>query len=216
MTAAKNRGGLYLRARAAVTNPQTPGQTLIRTMLAAVSTTWRTLTEEQRQGWYDWAAVNPITNVFGDPLLMTGSQAYIALNTPRLQAGLDQVDDAPVGFGQPISPYIKVGDAATLVITGAAVDLLIPLQTPEIEEGELLTYVSKPQSQSTRFFKGPYQLLGVTSKTGGPGSTNVELDETVLPPVAAGQVVFFRVRMTTDTGRLSTPFFGSVIVTEAP
>lgn len=213
MTAAKNRGGLYLRSRAAVTNPQTPGQTLIRTSLAMVSTTWRTLTELQREGWYDWAAVNPITNAFGDPILMTGHQAFIALNSSRVQADLPLVPDAPVGFGQPVAPRPR-GNGVVL-IDGDDVDYTEDVFTEDPGAGDLLTYVSKPQSQTTKFFKGPFNLLKKTPSNPG-ASIQVAADQTILPAVAEGQVLFFRHRLTLDDGRLSLFFISRVIVTEAP
>lgn len=214
MTAAKNRGGLYLRARAAVTNPQTAGQTLIRESLTAISTAWRTLTETQRQGWYDWAAVNPITNVFGDPVFMTGHQAYIALNTSRIQAALPRVDESPIGFGQPAGMELDPS-SPLLVIDAPDVDLTYTIKVNDSGAGDLLIYVSKPQSATTRFFKGPYNLAKVVAAV---PSTNqaVALAVGDLPSVGEGQVLWVRTRETLDDGRLGAPVVFSVVATEAP
>lgn len=215
MTFAKNRGGLYLRARAAVTNPQTAGQTLIRTMLTNASTTWRTLTENQRQGWYDWAAVNPRTNFAGDPLILTGHQLFIAFNTPRLQAGLPLIPDSPVDFGQPVVAILQTNALPSVVIDGDDVDLTITLKTQDPNPGDFLLYLSKPQSPSTRFFKGPYQLINSTPAVVS-GDTVITADQTVLPPVGVGSVFYYRILETLDDGRLSAPLVGSIVVTEAP
>lgn len=214
MTAAKNRGGLYLRARAAVTNPQTPGQTLIRTMFGGLSTAWRTLTEVQRQGWYDWAAVNPITNVFGDPVLMTGHQAFIALNTPRAQAGLDIVEDSPADFGQAVGSFVD--GAPTLVIDDPDVDLTFSMKGLGLQPvGDYLTYCSVPQSPTTRFFKGPFNLLGSTPHVADT-ETEITFDQTKLPAVAEGQVLWIRTRLTLDDGRFNQAVIFPVTATVAP
>lgn len=212
MTAAKNRGGLYLRARAAVTNPQTAGQTLIRTVFSAASTAWRTLTSGQQEGWTNYALNSPRTNFAGDPLILTGSQMYIALNTPRMQAGIDPVATPPTVFGLPPTPYQI--DPATCVITGPAVALTVSIKIdPPQMAGDTLLYVSKPQSPSTKFFKGPYNLMGTQPIAANSGGADVEADESTLPAVAVGQVLYYRITYSQDDGRLSGAVVGSVIVT---
>lgn len=214
MTAAKNRGGLYLRARAAVTNPQTAGQTLIRTMFSNVSTTWKTLTGAQRTAWENWATNSPRVNVFGNPYLMTGLQAYIALNTPRLQAGIDAVVTPPALFGRPTTP-VPEGEP-TLIIDTPDVNLVIPVKFNNAIAADSLLYVSKPQNASKVFFKGPYTLLGTQPVAASAGSTNIEADETSLPPVSEGQVLFYRITYSDDDGNLSGELSGKVVATVAP
>ena len=78
------------------TQPNTAAQTAIRTAVGAASTAWgATLTDAQRTAWKDFADSYPITDRLGQPLTLTGQQAFVKLNTRLINAGRAQLTEAP-------------------------------------------------------------------------------------------------------------------------
>lgn len=96
-TWARNKGGLYVRARATPTNPTSTRQTAVRGVLSTLSTAWAGLTSTQRQQWRDWAAAHPVQDGLGQSFQMSGQQAYIALNARVLDFGGSAVATPPIG-----------------------------------------------------------------------------------------------------------------------
>lgn len=202
ITAARNKGGLYMRARSTPVNPNSPAQQSVRTALAALVTAWiETLSSAQRQSWADYAANVTVTNPLGDATTISGQNWYIALNTPRIQNSLDRVDDAPATY-----------DGATLnpVALGAATGNLFSIdfddtQAWTAEDGAaLIVQASRPQNPTKVFFKGPFQIAGTID---GDSTTAPTSPGTVSSPFtyAAGQVAIARIRLSLADGRLSAP-----------
>ena len=93
MTASRNKGGAYFRARALPTNPNTPEQQAVRGYLGTLANLWtNVLTPANRVLWDFYAFNVPVINAVGDSIQLTGQQMYIRANVPRLQAGLPRVD----------------------------------------------------------------------------------------------------------------------------
>src|SRR6056297_1294291 len=78
--ASKNRYGSYLRTKVTPSNPQTASQLNVRSVLAALSSGWRDLTQAQRDGWNAAVLDFQKTNVFGDTITPTGKNLYTRLN----------------------------------------------------------------------------------------------------------------------------------------
>jgi hypothetical protein len=64
--ASRNRSGAFLRTKVTPTNPQTGAQNAVRSLLASLSSAWRSLTGAQRAAWNGAVSAFPRTNVFGD------------------------------------------------------------------------------------------------------------------------------------------------------
>lgn len=94
-TASHNRFGAYLRNRVIPTNPQSPGQLLVRASLAAAAATWRTITAGQRAAWTALGGNIHRQDTLGQDYTLTGSQAFVAVNRNQYTAGNAQVTDAP-------------------------------------------------------------------------------------------------------------------------
>lgn len=95
-TYARNRGGAYIRNRTTPLNPSTPSQQSVRATLSQLSKDWSNLlTEEERDGWAAFAEVNPINDVFGESINLTGSQMYVRLNARLDEAGQTLLSVAP-------------------------------------------------------------------------------------------------------------------------
>ena len=83
-TYSRNQGGLFVRARAAPANPNTPAQQACRAVITALSQFWSgTLTDQQRSNWRQYAHQHPRANRFGDRTLTNGYTRFIRINFHR-------------------------------------------------------------------------------------------------------------------------------------
>lgn len=211
MTGSHNRGGMYFRARSIPVNPNSAQQQAIRNAMTALVGDWQaTLTPAQRDGWSDYAQSLPVTGKLGDQITLSGINMFTLSNIPRLQAGLDAVLNRPPfnNFGP--SPVVGVDS-----ISAASQELDLDFSDVDgwdDEDGSaLLVYLSRPQSPSISYFKGPYRLAGVIE---GDSTTAPTSPATIdLPFVASvGSVIHGYARLTRADGRLSpiTRFLGTV------
>lgn len=228
MTASHGRGGYYLRNRVKPINPNTPRQQAVRSSLGALVQGWSSLlSAPQRAGWSAYADATPRTDRLGETLLLTGSQAYVASNTPRLQlnasslsATAARIDDPPTipTQGEPVTGVsafeVTAGPPASGIIT---VDLAVPAS----DDGMVLVYVgSKLMSAGERSYTGPYQLAAATAITASDVTETISITEITDPEdwaasiiPAVGDVVALRIVISYDDGRLSQEWRGLVEVT---
>jgi len=92
----RNRGGDYVRNGPSPTNPQTEYQVAVRNALAAASSAWDDLTDDQRMAWRSWANDNPVRNRIGESIRLQGNAAFVALNSRLVQTGSAVVDTPPL------------------------------------------------------------------------------------------------------------------------
>ncbi len=204
ITGSHNSGGIYFRARAIPTDPNTNQQQAVRTLMQQLSNLWvNTLTQAQRDAWLVYALLVPLTGPLGDLRTVSALNQYVRSNLPRLQQGMGRRDDAPTIF--------DTGDFQATVdaidATADEVDVGFDPGQAWIDEDNAacLVYCSRPQNASIGYFRGPYRLAGAVngSSTVPPTSpTSIALPF----PVVAGQVVFSKLAVTRDDGRLASPF----------
>jgi hypothetical protein len=187
-------------------NPQTGLQQVVRNALSLLTTRWGDLSDDQRANWAVYAANVPWVNTLGDSIRLTGNQMYTSCNTPRIQANLSVIDEAPTLF-------------STAALQGAGVD-----QNPttpfhisfQWESGDLtdddnvLIYASIARSPSINYFKGPYQYQGAGMGSGG----NFVLVPN--PSWVTGQKIFLRARISYADARLSSSWLGSYVLAHTP
>lgn len=212
ITASRNRGGLYLRARVVPVNPNTPFQQAIRGFVASLTSGWNdTLTIGQRAGWDTYANQVPLPDPLGDPRNVGGLAMYVRSNVPRLQAALPRVDDAPIVFdlGTFTNPTFGTFAAATN-------DFAVTFDNTDAwaneDDSAMLVLGSRPQNASINFFKGPYRFADLIA---GDATTAPTSPATIVNPFAfeAAQQIFVQIRITRADGRLSLPFRGGGIAT---
>jgi hypothetical protein len=202
LTASRNKGGLYLRARAVPTNPSTVYQQAVRNAMSTLVDRWTTvLTPTQRGQWDVYAMNTPVFNTLGASINLTGQQQYLRSNVPRLITGLPAVDDGPGIFnlGSFTVPTFTTLVASTSVLT-VAFD-----NTDEWanETGaSLIMFVSRPQNPSVNYFKGPYRQW---RSTDGNDSTPPTSPVAVAEPFtyAVGSRCFIKANVTRADGRYS-------------
>lgn len=197
LTYAHNKGGMYVRNRGLVKNPNTPQQQAIRVAVKQLTTRWSSvLTSAQRLAWRNYAKNVPILNALGDTRIIPELAMYIRCNVPRIQVGMGIVDDGPTTYalGTFTSPTITYTAGNQINVVFTATD---PWNSNN--SGALLIYQSRPQSYGKLFFKGPFQVL---SPIIGP-KTSPQL---LAPKFTASPTAntFYRAQATGPDGRLTT------------
>jgi hypothetical protein len=100
-TYSRNRFGQYKRRRAVPTQPRTPYQMSVRSFFGNISSLWRTLDQSVQELWRAFAERIVRTDALGNPIRLTGSQAFVMLNAMRRQLGLAITRNAPPDVGSP-------------------------------------------------------------------------------------------------------------------
>lgn len=87
-TFSRNKGGMYMRARAIPTNPNTQSQVDARARFGLYSSNWgNLLTDTQRTDWNTYGETVEVTDALGDKIRISGIAHYIRSNTLLEQAG---------------------------------------------------------------------------------------------------------------------------------
>lgn len=211
LTYSHNKGGNYIRARVTPTNTNTALQAAVRNAMGSLGVIWGDiLTQVQRNGWANYAANVPLLDQFGDPRNVTALNMYQRCNIPRIQAGLDRVDDAPTTY--------NLGDVGVVSVAFTAAGNAILVTFDDTDEwldetgSALLIYCGRAQNPGITYYKSPFRL-----------SKQVLGDDTTPPTspaagvsnyaIATGQRVFWRATVTRVDGRLSQTLTGNAIAT---
>lgn len=196
-----NAGGPYMRARATVTNPNTPEQQAVRGFLAQLTSLWvDTLTDVQRDAWTLYADNVPVPNRLGKLITLQGLNMYVRSNVPLLQSGFARQDDAPTIFS--LGDFTAPGGQAMESTQQLSVIFAETDDWVGEDDAGMLIYMSRQQNVSINFFKGPYRFAGSID---GDGITPPTSPAFIAVPftVTNGNRVFFRAQVVRADGRLS-------------
>lgn len=213
-TASRNKFGSYFRSKVIPVNPNTTRQQTIRSIFATLVSAWNdTLTQSQRTAWSLWATNTTIQGKDGNPINITGQNAYIRFNTARLQIGRSRVDVAPIIFnnGAPVTSFEstlaatigEIGNVASVFSTTANIS------GGTSDDGDLAVYLGAPVNGSRIFFKGPYQFstsVTVMSAQIAQAISTAVIDQEQAIDLITSQFRSIRFRMIYDDGRLSEKF----------
>ncbi len=207
LTASRNRGGNYFRARVVPVNPATPFQMAVRGFVATLTSAWLgVLTAGQRDSWNVYALNVQIPDTMGDPRNVSGIAMYVRSNVPRLQAGLPRVDQGPAVFN--LGPFTNPG-FETFVAATNTFDVTFTDTDAWANEDDsaMIILASRPQNPSVNFFKGPYRFAGLVA---GATALPPTSPETISAPfnIEVGQRIFVQARVSRADGRLALPFRG--------
>lgn len=203
LTASRNRGGMYMRARAIPVNTNTSFQQAVRNFLAILTSRWvNTLTALQREAWAVYAEQTPMTDSLGESRTIPALAHYVRSNVARLQAGLSIVDAGPTVYGLPTLSALD----ATVDASDGEADIVFTNTDDWATEvgGALAVAISRPQNVSINYFNGPYRFAG--SVLGAVIAPTSPATLTLPFPVSLGQKVFIQARSMLADGRLSSPF----------
>jgi len=206
----RNRGGSYVRLGTNVVNPNTPAQQQVRAIMGDLAVAWsEDLTAADRTAWDLYAAAVPMVNRIGATIFLTGQNHFVRSNVPRLQSGLARVDTGPEGGNLGEAGIITV---ASVIQVPQAVSVTFDTAQDWVGETGSVAIIqtSRPQAITITSFKGPFRLAGLIE---GDDTTPPTSPETVeMPfPVAVGQRVFVRARVSREDGRLSHAQISSVV-----
>jgi len=199
---ARNRGGTYVRKWAKPTNPNTAPQQAARAAMSALVTAWLgTLSALQRAAWETYAANVPMVNRLGQAISLTGQNHFIRSNSPRIQAGLASVEDAPVIFN--LGTLNPLTGAATEAPQEINVTYDDTQDWCDEDDSALILQNSREMSATRNFFKGPFQFNAVAEGDSvAPPASPVTL--VPLFALTEGNVVYVRARLSQADGRLSS------------
>lgn len=226
VTFSRNRYGSYARKRVVPVNPNTSEQVRARSTFQAAVTAWRQLTDAQRAAWANYAAQTPVQDKLGATIYLTGLQAFMSVQGPArtyaahdigFVASIPKVPTVTGGIQQDdITSIVSDGDIsdATLDITVTGPTTPGGLQSANPGEYAIL-YLSRPVSNETNFFKGPwiYTRRAVSS---GPTPENeisftlAQLAEFGIVPTTKSKLFMKFVRFSTTNTRIPVERIASV------
>jgi hypothetical protein len=156
VTYARNRFGLYARAKASPVQPRTPAQTERRAQLTTLSQRWRTLDESARAEWRALADELTRSDTLGLTYRLTGLQAYLQFNLWRALLRIPIQDNAPPQLDAP-SPI-----SISLVNVDPNDELLEVGFTPTPYAGAIAIWATAPFSRGINFVApSRYRIVNV-------------------------------------------------------
>ena len=147
---ARNRAGVYVRARVKPTNPQTTSQQANRAVFSTYATAWRSLSSSQITAWNQTAAASLLQDSLGNSFQPTGLQLYISCNKNIATLGGTPLASPPAR--RPTMPALTV-DSFNFFSSGgtsATVYMTIPADFTSFTPGIVL-YMAGPLSAGIRF-----------------------------------------------------------------
>lgn len=165
----RNKGGGYMRARVTPLNPRSGAQTLVRTNFALNAKFWSgTLTATQRAEWLAFAIANPLVNVLGASIVVSGLAMMMKLNQVLAQLGTGPLTDPPADLSVDAIPQPTTLNVAA---SGPMIGLPTAAQSAPADTSYYL-FASRPLPAGKNPGTSDYRFLGV------------------FPPVAAATVIY--------------------------
>lgn len=203
----KNRYGSYVRNKVTPVNPRTTYQQNQRQMLGNLSSSWRGLTEAQRQAWRTATQNFPQKDIFGQTKFLAGNVLFISLNKNLINAGQSTIDDppAPVAIPELIvtdltaaagTPAISFDITPTTIPTGFA---LFVKATPNVGPGRV-------------FVKNLLRFIGVETATTGSVDITNDWTDRFGTPVEGQRITVQGFLVSETTGQAGVPSETTAIV----
>jgi hypothetical protein len=142
----KNKAGAAIRNRTTPINRRSVGQTQKRQQLSSLSSSWRGLTQPQRDGWNVAAPSFPQQDSLGQTIFLTGAQLYVRCNANLILIGASQIVNAPT----PAS-FAVLAIGAFTAVSGTGVISIAFTPTPVPAGFQLVIKASAPVSAGKSF-----------------------------------------------------------------
>ena len=210
-TFSRNKGGAYARQRVVPVNPQTAAQQTQRSNVSELAGKWGTLlSQTERDGWAVFAANFPLTDVFGDALVLSGAQAYTRINSRLLAAGLTILTTAPAD--QAVTDLTS----ASVVVSTATADCLVTFApTPVAADDYVQVFATPSIGPGISFVKNKLRLIYTSAAAVASGfdfATEYVARFGALP--VTGQKMGIRIRTIRSTnGAVDAALVADTIVT---
>lgn len=203
VTASRNKGGQYLRARTTPINPNTPAQQTARSRFTDANQGWSALTAAVKADWNDFAQIQTWTNALGDPIKLSGQQAYVGSFCELDSADLTPVTAPPAPNTRPTALVIPV---FAPVIATTDVGIFTPGTLTST--ARYVIGVSPPLPPGITSYKGPYRIGATIAGV----QLAPEMSDTVYAAIllargapTVGQRFAVRFTSVLATGQYSTP-----------
>jgi hypothetical protein len=103
----KGHSGAVVRRKVSPIQPRTSCQMNVRASFTGLSKAWSALSETVRAAWIAFCANNPVKDVFGATVTLTGHQMYVRLNRALATIGVAALTNPPanlsVNYAGPVS-----------------------------------------------------------------------------------------------------------------
>lgn len=142
----RSRAGGSMRSRIAGVQPRTTQQGFVRSGLSDLSKYYSALLSAADQAaWRAFASANPVVNVFGDTMLLSGIAMFVRLNTNLLMVGGTRIDTPPASLVvQSLTASNPTIVAQTSVAVGAS--------GPALLADEKILFWATPALPAGRFY----------------------------------------------------------------
>lgn len=207
----RNKGGAVIRNRIKPINRRSIGQSTRRQVLGNLASSWRGLTQAQRDGWNGAASNFPLQDTLGQTIFLSGEGLYIRFNANLSLIGVALITDAPSPFAFAIftasftAADPTVAAAMSLVFTPTpltAGNTLAVLATPNLSPG-----VGSPNASAFRY------ITSIAPAATSPASILAAYQAVFGDPIA-GQKIFLELRpIATASGQAGAPLRAVAIVT---
>jgi hypothetical protein len=203
----KNRYGSYMRTKVTPVNPQTSYQMAKRQQLGNTSSSWRGLTQDERNSWINAAPNFPTTDIFGNPKILSGQALFVGLNGNLLDQGLPIINTAPT----PVAiPTISSDGFSATESTGIMLSTFTTTATSP--DFALKVYATPNITPGRQFIKNRLRFLGTFDPSINPITFGGQWANR-FGSLVAGQKVFIQVNLVSAiTGQMGVPVQNFTVV----
>ncbi|KKM73430.1 hypothetical protein LCGC14_1410670, partial [marine sediment metagenome] len=181
----------------------------VRAILASQSQAWASLTIAQRAAWENFADQNPVTDVLGESLLLSGHQSFVKLNS-RLDFDDQSTLTVPPIVVAPLAldTLVQAGDIGL-----GNVDATFTA-TPLAAAVKLWILAAVLDSPGITYIRNRLRFVGTSAAAQTSPFDDQTLIETKFGPLIVGQTLHVRVlTFDTATGLVSVALEDSVVIT---
>ncbi len=201
VTASRNKGGQYLRARAVPTTSTTVPALLAKATLGSASTHFSTLSTAERTSWDRYGTLRPEINALGMAKILSGIAAHNRIFTRMTRAGDSPLDTPPIGT----DPDALTSVAATFDIGLGTIELSFT-PTPLGPTKHLWLEAAVVDSQGINYVENVKRLVTVSAADLVTDFDYQSVVEAVFGTLIVGQKVILLPRVYDDsTGLVSLP-----------
>lgn len=197
--ASKNRAGAYMRNKVTPVNPSSSSQVTVRSRLSSISSSWRSLSDNQRTAWNNAVSDYKKTDIFGDIQNPSGFNLYQRLNNVLLNIGAAMITTplSPLSVGVFTTVGVSV-DSDTGVVTATVTPATLPVGV------RVIVRATAGQSLGKSFIKSEYRQIAVISSITGGTITLTSAFLAKFGSPAANMKYFFQfVHADSTTGQVS-------------
>jgi hypothetical protein len=208
------KGGAFARNKVTPINRRSAKQSLVRSIFAAFSQQFRTLTAAQIAAWNTLAGEVTYHNIFGDAKTLSGKALFIRINANLTLASQATVTNAPAIV--PAATCLGTDPNASVAGTNMYVNAIFPGLSSVVPAGStMLVSATKSLSKGVSSVgKSQYRDIANIPAAGDTTTANMWADYVAkFGAPAVGANVWLQVRMVNNTtGFSGTPISGQVVV----